>query len=142
ALSVRSAVRSSDWMTEKSFYQRTLAANGLSLRVVANLAQVYSNQGQYAKAEAMYRKVLAMSPDYPIARNNLAEALARQGKRKEAEEILAATSKETEQTRKEYPRTWIPVLNLALYHRKDKDDAGALSIAEKARHDYPGVWEI
>jgi predicted Zn-dependent protease len=68
--------------------------------------------------------------------------LARQDKKEQAEKILAATSKETEQTRKEYPRTWIPVLNLALYHHKDKDDAGALSIAEKARQDYPGVWEI
>ena len=142
ALSVRSAVRSSDWMTEKGFYQRTLAANGSSLRVAANLAQVYSNQGQYAKAEAVYRKVLEMSPDYPIARNNLAEALARQGKRKEAEELLASTTKAAEQTRKEYPRTWIAVLNLALYRHIAKDDAAALVITEKARHDYPGIWEV
>jgi tetratricopeptide (TPR) repeat protein len=142
ALSVRSAVRSSDWMSEKGFYQRTLAANGSSLRVVANLAQVYSNQGQYAKAEAVYRKVLEMSPDYPIARNNLAEALARQGKRKEAEELLASTTKAAEQTRKEYPRTWIAVLNLALYRHIAKDDAAALVITERARHDYPGIWEV
>lgn len=142
ALSVRSAVRSSDWLTERGFYQRTLAANGSSLRVVANLAQVYTNQGQYAKAEAMYRKVLEMSPDYPIARNNLAEALARQGKRKEAEELLASTTKAAEQTRKEYPRTWIAVLNLALYRHIAKDDAAALVITEKARHDYPGIWEV
>ncbi len=142
ALSVRSVLRSSDWVTDEIFYQRTLAAGGASARVLGNLAQIYSSKGQYAKAEAVFRQVLKMSPDYPIARNNLAEALARQGKQQQAEEILAATSKETEQTRKEYPRTWIPVLNLALYHRKDKDDAGALSIAEKARHDYPGVWEI
>jgi protein O-mannosyl-transferase len=141
-LSARSAVRSSDWVTDEIFYQRTLAAGGASSRVLGNLAQIYSTKGQYAKAEAIFRQVLKMSPDYPIARNNLAEALARQGKKEAAEKILAATSKETEQTRKEYPRTWIPVLNLALYHRKDKDDAGALSIAEKARQDYPGVWEI
>jgi tetratricopeptide (TPR) repeat protein len=141
-LSVRSAVRSSDWITDEIFYQRTLAAGGASSRVLSNLAEIYSSQGQYAKAEAIFRKVLKMSPDYPIARNNLAEALARQGKKQQAEEILAATAKETEQTRKEYPRTWIPVLNLALYRHQDKDDAGALSIAEKARQDYPGVWEI
>jgi Flp pilus assembly protein TadD len=142
ALSVRSAVRSSDWATDEIFYQRTLGAGGFSSRVLGNLAQIYSNKGQYAKAEAIFRQVLKMSPDYPLARSNFAETLARQGKKQQAEEILAVTSKETEQTRKEYPRTWIPVLNLALYHRKDKDDAGALSIAEKARHDYPGVWEI
>jgi protein O-mannosyl-transferase len=141
-LSVRSAFRSGDWATEQIFYERTLAAGGPTARVLGNLAQVYSTKGEYAKAESVFRQVLKMSPDYPIARNNLAEALARQGKKDQAEQILAAVSKETEQTRKEYPRTWIPVLNLALYHRKDKDDAGALAIAERARHDYPGVWEI
>jgi protein O-mannosyl-transferase len=141
-LSIRSAVRSSDWLTEEIFYQRTLAAGGPTARVLGNLAQLYSTKGDYAKAETVFRQVLRMSPDYPIARNNLAEALARQGKKEQAEQILASVSKATEQTRKEYPRTWIPVLNLALYHRHDKDDAGALSIAEKARHDYPGVWEI
>jgi Flp pilus assembly protein TadD len=141
-LSVRSAVRSSDWATDEIFYQRTLAAGGVSSRVLVNLAQIYSSKGQYEKAETILRRVLKMSPDYPIARNNLAETLARRGKKQSAEEILAATSKETEQTRKEYPRTWIPVLNLALYQHKGKNDAGAISIAEKARHDYPGVWEI
>src|SRR5207244_11864080 len=85
-------------VTDEIFYQRTLAAGGASARVLGNLAQIYSSKGQYAKAEAVFRQVLKMSPDYPIARNNLAEALARQGKQQQAEEILAATSKETEQT--------------------------------------------
>ncbi|MEY2480330.1 MAG: protein O-mannosyl-transferase [Verrucomicrobiota bacterium] len=142
ALSVRSAFRSSDWLTDETFYRRTLAAGGQSARVLANLAQIYSVRGEYAKAEAMFRNVLKMSPDYPIARNNLAEILVRTGKKKEAEELLADTTKATENTRKEYPRTWIAVLNLALYRHREKDDAGALAIAEKARHDYPGVWEV
>ena len=141
-LSARSLIRSSDWTTDEIFYQRTLAAGGVSSRVLGNLAQIYSNKGEYAKAEAIFRRVLAMSPDYPIARNNLAEALARQGKEKEAKKILAATSRETRETRKEYPRTWIPVINLAIYQHRDKNDAAALATAEKARRDYPGVWEI
>ncbi|MBA2586362.1 MAG: tetratricopeptide repeat protein [Chthoniobacterales bacterium] len=142
ALSVRSAIRSGDWLTEEIFYQRTLAAGGRSSRVLANLGQVYANRGEYAKAEMLFRNVLRMTPDYPIARNNLAEVLVREGRKQEAEEILASTTKATETTRKEYPRTWIAVLNLALCHHREKDDAGALAIAEKARHDYPGVWEV
>ena len=142
ALSVRSAIRSSDWSTEEIFYRRTLAAGGQSTRVLANLGQVYANRGEYAKAEATLRKVLRLSPDYPIARSNLAEVLLREGHKKEAEELLASTTKATETTRKDYPRTWIPVLNLALSYHRDKKDAEALAIAEKARHDYPGVWEI
>ncbi|MEO8439597.1 MAG: tetratricopeptide repeat protein [Spartobacteria bacterium] len=142
ALSIRSAVRSSDWATEEIFYQRTLAAGGQSTRILGNLGQVYANRGEYAKAEAIFRDVLRITPDYPMARNNLAEVLVRQGRKQEAEAILASTTRATETTRKEYPRTWIAVLNLALSHRRDKDDAGALAIAEKARRDYPGIWEI
>ena len=142
ALGVRSAIRSSDWSTEEIFYQRTFAAGGRSSRILANLGQVYANRGEYAKAEATFRKVLRISPDYPIARSNLAEVLLREGHKKEAEELLASTSKATETTRKEYPRTWIAVLNLALSYHREKNDAEALAIAEKARHDYPGVWEI
>ena len=142
ALSVRSVIRSSDWSTEEIFYQRTFAAGGRSSRILANLGQVYANRGEYAKAEATFRKVLRISPDYPIARSNLAEVLLRQGQKKEAEELLASTTKATETTRKEYPRTWIAVLNLALSYHREKNDAEALAIAEKARHDYPGVWEI
>jgi protein O-mannosyl-transferase len=142
ALSVRSAIRSGDWLTDEIFYRRTLAAGGRSTRVLANLGQVYANHGEYAKAEATFRKVLRISPDYPIARSNLAEVLLREGHKEEAEELLASTSKATETTRKEYPRTWIAVLNLALSYHREKNDAEALAIAEKARHDYPGVWEI
>jgi tetratricopeptide (TPR) repeat protein len=142
ALSVRSTIRSSDWSAEGIFYQRTLAAGGRSARVLANLGQVYANRGEYAKAEAVFRNVLRMSPDYPVARNNLAEVLLREGCKEEAEELLASTTKAAEATRKEYPRTWIAVLNFALSFRREKNDAGALAIAEKARHDYPGVWEV
>ena len=110
--------------------------------MLANLGQVYANRGEFAKAEAILRKVLRLSPDYPIARSNLAEVLLRQGHKKEAEELLASTTKATETTRKDYPRTWIAVLNLALSYHREKKDAEALAIAEKARHDYPGVWEI
>jgi tetratricopeptide (TPR) repeat protein len=142
ALSVRSTIRSSDWSTEEIFYRRTLAAGGRSSRILANLGQVYANRGEFAKAEAIYRNVLRLCPDYPIARSNLAEVLLREGHKKEAQELLASTSKATETTRKEYPRTWVAVLNLALSYHREKNDAEALAIAEKARHDYPGVWEI
>ena len=141
-LGVRSAFRSSDWLTEEIFYRRTLDAGGRSSRVLANLGQVYANRGDYKKAEIMFRNVLRLSPDYPIARNNLAEVLLREGQQQEGEDLLASTTNAAVQTRKEYPRTWIAVLNLALSRRREKKDAEALTIAEKARGDYPGVWEV
>jgi tetratricopeptide (TPR) repeat protein len=141
-LSARSFVRSTDWVTAETFYQRTLAAGGKSLRVAINLGQVYSSEGEYAKAEAVFRRVLQISPDYTIARSNLGEVLFRQGKTKEAEAVFAAASKSAEASRKEYPRTWVAALNLAHLRHNEHDDQAALAILAKARSDYPGIWEL
>lgn len=141
-LSARSIVRSSDWITQETFFRRTLAAGGASTRVIVNLAQIYASHGDYGKAEVMYRKVLQITPDYPIARNNLAEVLSREGKTKEAEKLLAMTSTDAAEDRKNYPLTWIAALNLARLQHKQKNDKGALATLEKARADYPRTWEI
>ncbi|PYI94703.1 MAG: hypothetical protein DME97_00310 [Verrucomicrobia bacterium] len=141
-LSARSFIRSTDWITAETFYQRTLAAGGKSLRVAMNLGQVYSSKGEYAKAEALFRRVLEISPDYTIARSNLGEALFRQGKTKEAEAVFAVASKSADQSRKEYPRTWIATLNLAHMRHNEHDNDAALAILAKARADYPGIWEL
>ncbi len=141
-LSARSFIRSTDWVTAETFYQRTLAAGGKSLRVALNLGRVYSSKGEYARAEALFRRVLEISPDYTVARSNLGEALFRQGKTKEAEAVFAIASKSAEQTRKEYPRTWVATLNLAHMRHNEHDDEAAFAILAKARTDYPGVWEL
>jgi tetratricopeptide (TPR) repeat protein len=141
-LSVRSAVRSSDWITPETFYRRTLGAGGMTARIGVNLAQIYANRGEYAKAESIYRHVLVQVPDYPIARTNLAEILYRQGKKPEAEAILVSATNATVTTRKEYPRTWIAALNLAHIQHGRKNDAQALAVLERARSDYPHTWEI
>jgi protein O-mannosyl-transferase len=141
-LSARSFVRSTDWVNAETFYQRTLAAGGKSLRVAMNLGQVYSSKGEYAKAETLFRRVLEISPDYTMARSNLGEALFRQGKTQEAEAVFAMASKSAEESRTQYPRTWIATLNQAHLRHNDHDDQTALAILEKARADYPGTWEL
>jgi Flp pilus assembly protein TadD len=141
-LSIQSALRSTDWVTSRIFYQRTLAAGGTSTRLGVNLAQLYAGEGDYAKAETIYRRVLEMTPDYPIAQNNLAEVLYRQGKKAEAEAMFSTASRAAPAMRKEYPRTWIAALNLARVRHHEKDDQAALTILERARADYPDTWEI
>jgi protein O-mannosyl-transferase len=140
--SARSAIRSSDWVTPETFYRRTLAAGGMTTRIGVNLAQIYANHGEYDKAERIYRRVLAMTPDYPIARTNLAEVLSLQNKKDEAEALLLSVSSTAAETRKEYPRTWIAALNLAHLRHEEKDDQHALEILDRARMDYPHTWEI
>jgi Flp pilus assembly protein TadD len=142
AFGLRSYVRSTDWVTAQTFYERTIAAGGPSGRVSSNLGLIYANQGEYVRAEALFRELLRTSPDYPIARNNLAEVLYRQGKKEDAEKIFSASAKAAEQSRKEYPRTWIAALNMAHLRHNNHDDAAALEITAKARKDYPNTWQI
>jgi tetratricopeptide (TPR) repeat protein len=141
-LGARTVVRSSDWADPETFYRRTLAAGGTSLRVALNLGQVYSSRGEHAKAEVLFRRVLKISPDYPVARTNLGDALFHQGKIQEANAIFAEASKAAEEARKEHPRTWIAVLNMAHMYYKEQNVDGALAILEKARVDYPGTWDL
>jgi tetratricopeptide (TPR) repeat protein len=142
ALSVRSTIRSSDWSNEEKFYKHTLAAGGTSSRVGVNLAQIYAARGEHAVAEKMLRHVLEMTPDYPIARNNLANVLVQQGKLAEGEAIFAQEAEGAKKLRQQYPRTWIAAFNVAHMRLRAHDDAGAIAVLEKARADYPEVWEL
>ena len=142
ALSVRSAVRSSDWSNDETFYKRTLAAGGISGRVYVNLAQIYANRGEYAGAEKILRHVVEIIPDYPIARNNLATVLAYEGKIAESEGIFERSAERASESRGLYPRTWIAAFNVAHLRSRAKDDAGAIAVLEHARLDYPEVWEL
>src|SRR5438309_10618628 len=142
ALSVRSTIRSSDWSKEETFYKRTLAAGGISSRVYVNLAQVYADRGEYVIAEKILRLVLETTPDYPIARNNLANVLVHEGKVAEGEALFARDAQHAKEARVQYPRTWIAALNLAHMRSRANDDAGAIAILERARADYPEIWEL
>ena len=95
----------------------------MTTRIGVNLAQIYANRGEYAKAEKFYRRVLAITPDYPIARTNLADVLFRENKKAEAEALFLSATNTAVETRKEYPRTWIAALNLAhMKHYKKEDE--------------------
>ena len=142
ALGARGFIRSTDWVDEETFYRRTFAAGGMSVRIAQNLGQILSVRGEYAQAETLYRKILKISPDYLIARTNLGYALERQGKIEEANALFAAASRAAEQERKENPRSWIAALNLAHMRYKENDLEGALVVTTKALADYPGTWEV
>ena len=126
----------------KFFINAPSQQRGITARIGVNLAQIYANRGDYEKATGIYRRVLAMVPEYPIARTNLAEILYRQGKKAEAEALLQSTTNAAVATRKDYPRTWIAALNLAHVHHEAKNDKQALAVLDRARVDYPHTWEI
>ena len=142
ALTARSFIRSGDWITEEIFYTRTFEAGSRSARVAVNLGQVYAARGAYADAEKIYRSVLEQNPDYPIAQNNLASVLAREGKNREAEILFTAIEKNSMKTREEYPRSWLGALNLARVRHSAHNDDAALAILDRAHDDYPEVWDL
>lgn len=141
ALGVRSFIRSTDWVNEATFYQRTLASGGTSGRVVANLARIYSVRRDYPAAEKMLRRVLELAPDYPIALNNLGDLLFRQGKMAEAESMFRRSAKVGVE-HNQYPRPWIAAVNFAILRHKAKDDEQALATLEAQRTAHPNVWDI
>lgn len=139
--SARSWIRSTDWQDDATFYRRTYAAGGISARVAVNLARAYGSSGDLAKAEEMLRRIITITPDYPVARNNLADILTREGKTKEAEALFAQLTRQSTENRKNYPRTWVAIYNLALAHSKMKQ-SDSIDILDRARGDYPQVWEL
>jgi protein O-mannosyl-transferase len=141
-LSARSFVRSSDWVSAETFYQRTLQTGGTSVRMCVNLASIYSKRGEKAKAERLLRKVLEVDPTYLVARNNLAALLSERGEKAEAEKLFNSASKPTSAERATYPRTWTARLNLAGMAHGRHDDQEALAIINQAWADYPGIWEV
>ncbi|HJX26198.1 MAG TPA: tetratricopeptide repeat protein [Chthoniobacterales bacterium] len=142
ALGVRSTVRSGDWLSNEMFARHTMAAGGASIRIALLLGQTFEQRGDYAAAERIYRKALQLCPDYPIARNNLADALVHQGKEDEAKTVFVAATEAAPETRKEYPRTWITALNLARLYHTQHNNTDAITVLEAAHRNYPETWEL
>ncbi|HMG03927.1 MAG TPA: tetratricopeptide repeat protein [Chthoniobacterales bacterium] len=141
-LGARSFVRSTDWVSAETFYQRTLRAGGSSVRMCVNLATIYSKRGESARAESILRKVIKVDPTYLVARNNLAALLSERGEKTEAKELFDSASRPTAVEQANYPRTWTARLNLAGLAHGQKDDQSALAIVDQALRDYPGTWEL
>jgi tetratricopeptide (TPR) repeat protein len=141
-LSARSLVRSTDWADEETFYTRTIESGGSSVRAAVNLAEIYSQKGDVAGAERVFRRVLELTPNYPMARNNLANLLHKQGRKAEAQELFDSSAKAAVQTRKDYPGTWVAAVNLVRIKRAAGDIDGAMKLLEQARLDYPETWEV
>jgi superkiller protein 3 len=141
ALTARSALRSSDWINGETFYRRTFAAGATNSRIGVNLGVIYATQGRHAEAEKILRKVLQVTPNYPVARNNLGLALAAQGRMLEAETFFRSAAAATDDAAMREP-TWDAALHLARSYFANNDPAAALAMLGSARRRYPRTWEL
>jgi tetratricopeptide (TPR) repeat protein len=141
-LSLRSVVRSGDWVNSETFYRHSLAAGAAKPRMALNLGLILIAKGDFAKAEPLLRRVVAIYPDYPIALNGLAHALFRAGKLDEANHFFQLAKDAADKSREEYPRTWVAVLNVAHMRFREHDLEGALALIQGAQVQYPNTWEL
>jgi Flp pilus assembly protein TadD len=139
-LSARSFVRSGDWLNSETFYRHALGAGAAKTRMALNLGQIYAQRGDYAKAEPLLRKVVAMNPDYPAAQNALGHLLLSQGKREEAEKVFAIATRLAAEAGPDQQRTWRAALNTALMYYNDHDLTAALTVLQKARAEFRDTW--
>ena len=140
--SARGFLRSDDWADPESFYRRTLAAGGNSVRLRTNLAQISWRRGDGETAKNDFREMLAITPDYPLARTALAQILAAEGKTMEAESLLRAGIEAAGRSNSVYPRPWALALALARLQQTNGDLLAAL---ETLRHTPKGpapAWEV
>jgi len=79
ALAWRTYLRAGDWKDPMTFYHATVRAGGDSVRMRLNLAGEYQKRGNLAAAERIYRSVVHVLPQDPLANGLLALNLAKQG---------------------------------------------------------------
>lgn len=71
AFAVRTVRRNSDWHTEETLFQRTLATQTDASLIRSNLGAIYHNRGDSARAETEYLEALAAGPSNVFVLNNL-----------------------------------------------------------------------
>jgi tetratricopeptide (TPR) repeat protein len=104
-------------------YQAGLAVWPDNSMILFALANNHLEQNRPARAEALYRTLLAADPDHVAAANNLAEALARQGDLAQALTVIQTAVNTAEQTRS-------PLLEILERTRREIEQALPEKIAD------------
>lgn len=142
ALSARTWVRAEDWADPVRFYRTALESGSDSPRIRANLALVYSAEGNLKAAEKELRAAVERYPDFATARINLGINLMQQGRKAEAEPFLKFGKAGSEEIAKRYPHTWSAALNLAGIRYEAGRREEALAIIDDGMVRFPEIWEL
>src|SRR5207237_6750706 len=71
-LAVRTFYRAQDWQDARTFFTRTIAAGGDSVRMLINLSTLDLSEGHLEQAETLLQRALSKNPEQPFALLNLA----------------------------------------------------------------------
>lgn len=138
----RTSLRAYEWADQERFFKATIDSGGGSSRINLNLAMVYYNAGDYAKAEAMMRNIVKHDPSYIPARIDLGTTLLKERKDKEAEEFLNFDTRTAAQISTQFVHTWTAIISVAGIRLKEHKYDEALAMADDAMKLYPGIWEV
>jgi tetratricopeptide (TPR) repeat protein len=72
----------------RTHFQAALAADPKHFRAMTNLGNLELEAGRLVEAEARYREVIRLNPDYSVVYNNLAAVMRKLGKRSESVAFL------------------------------------------------------
>jgi predicted Zn-dependent protease len=88
-LGTRTFVRNFDWKDQRTFLERTIAQGGSSARMLINLAELESKDGNLEAAQRHLLEALRKAPAQPLATLSLAAVAIKQNDFKTAHEALA-----------------------------------------------------
>ena len=141
-LAWRTSRRAAEWADPQTFFKQTIQSGGGTTRINLNLAMVYYNAGDYAKAEAMMRDIVKHFPDYVPARLDLGMTLVKEGKKPEGEAYLSYDKATTADLSKKFVNTWTAAVSVAHLRLEEKKYDEALAIVDDTLKQFPGVWGV
>jgi protein O-mannosyl-transferase len=71
-LAVRTFYRAQDWQDARTFFARTIAAGGDSVRMLINLGTLDLSEGHLEQSDTLFQRALSKNPEQPFALLNLA----------------------------------------------------------------------
>ncbi|MEO6785997.1 MAG: hypothetical protein ABI318_07680 [Chthoniobacteraceae bacterium] len=140
ALAVRTGFRAADWADGETFARRTIENDGASSRLLTFYANELGRKGRLAEQEQVYRKMVAIYPDFTTARINLGVCLQKQGRAEEAKPFLDIGHADAVVSN--VPRNWNAALNAAGQLHKEGRTAEALALVREWMPLNPHTWEL
>ena len=131
-LVLRSRARTKDWKDDLTLFTSAVRAQPRSALSWNNLASQQLELHDPAAAEASARRALEILPDYLAARGNLADALRRQGKLEETEQVLREALRDSPEAEE---RLWLNLTQLITMRAAGLDDAGNRRAALRLRNE-------
>ncbi len=89
-------VKRNDRVAARATLQQAVAAAPQRHDVIAALARVMAQDGEYAEAAALFRRALALRPDDVVTRNSLGACLLEMGEREAGEASLRAAARNSQ----------------------------------------------